>query len=152
MKYIVTRQVLPYDAISLDLGHGGLGQLGLFGSPLEKVPNNCNKVYQINCTVLALHYIALWFALAEVRWESWWQGSSQRHHTVIGNKCHHHGHHRYFLVFSPSCALVELRTVHCSTLHHCVITWQCNVKQVSCSFQSGPQSWVFLRCRTSLKR
>ena len=37
MKYIVTRQVLPYDAISLDLGHGGLGQLGLFGSPLEKV-------------------------------------------------------------------------------------------------------------------
>ena len=40
MKYIVTRQVLPYDAISLDLGHGGLGQLGLFGSPLEKVPNS----------------------------------------------------------------------------------------------------------------
>ena len=43
MKYIVTRQVLPYDAFSLDLGHGGLGQLGLFGSPLEKVPNNIDK-------------------------------------------------------------------------------------------------------------
>ena len=37
MKYIVTRQVLPYYAFSLGLGHGGLGQLGLFGSPLEKV-------------------------------------------------------------------------------------------------------------------
>ena len=32
------------------------------------------NVYQIKCTGLALHYVALWFALTKVWWESIVQG------------------------------------------------------------------------------